>query len=212
MSQALRDGEGNYVINGKKYASVTTILGEMLPKPELDAWKERNENWPTLTRHARIYGTIMHMRLQDMVSDIPPDVPSEMPYQQWPKDIEEELDKRIYQWEKLGLVMGKPNMVEHTVVIHEAKSAGTLDWFGPIDGMKTVLDWKSSKRPYKSHRMQLGAYFLGLLAEGKIAEWGMIPYVRRDRVILVEMTPDEMYEEGQKFLEIAAKFYMDRTR
>ena len=215
MSQSLRDNEGNYLINGRKYKSVTTILKEEFPKIALDAWKERTPDWPVKAREARIYGTFMHMQLQSMVSPIPPEMPAELPWTEWPEDIAEELEARVAQWEALGLEMGQPCLVEHTVVIEDfddahklvAASAGTLDYWGKIDGMKTLLDWKSSKRPQKSHRIQMGAYYLGALREGIEVEWGMIPYVRRNGVQIIELTPDEMKEEGERFLELARKSY-----
>ncbi len=52
MSQSLRDNEGNYLINGRKYKSVTTILKEEFPKIALDAWKERTPDWPVKARPA----------------------------------------------------------------------------------------------------------------------------------------------------------------
>ena len=89
-----------------------------------------------------------------------------------------------------------------------AASAGTWDFWGPVDGMKTILDWKSSKRPQKSHRIQLGAYYIGAMQAGIEVEWGMIPYVRRNGVQIVELSPDDMKEEGEKFLELARKSYL----
>jgi len=218
MSQSLRDKAGNYLINGKKYKSVTTILKEEFPKVALDAWKERTPDWPIKARHAQIYGTFMHMQLQTLVADIPPELPTYMPMSEWPEDIAEELEERMDRWMELGLVLGKPNLIEHTTVIEEfndsgkmiAASAGTWDFWGPVDRVITILDWKSSKRPQKSHEIQLGAYYLGAVAEGLEIEMGMIPYVRRNEVQLVELSREELIEQGEKFLELARKSY-ERT-
>ena len=213
MSQALRDYAGNYHIRGKSYKSITTILKEECPKVALDNWKERTPDWPVKARKAAIYGTFMHLQLQHLYADIPPDVPSEMPMEDWPDDMAEELEGRMESWLALGLQFEKPNMIEHTVVVEQhnelgdVMAAGTWDYWGKVDGMKTILDWKSSKNPQKSHRLQMGAYYLGALAEGYEVEWGMIPYVHKNNVTLVEMQPDELYEAGEKFLEIARKSY-----
>jgi hypothetical protein len=205
VPQSQRDNEGNYWINGKKHASVTTIINKMLPKEALNEWKNRTPNWPEIGRKARIYGLLMHQAIQNQISPIPVEMP-EVPFWEWPEDAKDELEGRLEQWEKLGLVMEQPGLVEHTVVIPKAMSAGTLDWFGPTDGTLTLADFKSSAKPQKTHRIQMGAYFIGLIAEGKYAEWGQIIYLRKDSAEIVEMSQDEMYKEGEKFLDIAMKF------
>ena len=103
MSQALRDKAGNYRINGKTYKSVTTIIKEQCPHIGLDTWKERNPDWPVKLKHAGIYGTLMHLQIQSQYTDLQLEVPHEMPYYKWPKDIEDELEGRMQQWLKLDL-------------------------------------------------------------------------------------------------------------
>ena len=106
------------------------------------------------------------------------------------------------------------NLMEHTVVIEShdelgnVMAAGTLDYKGKVDGTDTLLDWKSSKRPQESHKIQMGAYYLGLVAEHRAPEWGIIAYIRKNSAQLVEMTPEEMQEAGEKFLSIARKAFL----
>lgn len=215
VGQELRDRAGNYIIGGRKYKSVTTILKEEFPKVALDAWKERTPDWPIKAREAQIYGTLMHMQLQATVSPIPPEMPAYIPYDEWPSDIAEELEGRMESWLKLGFNLGTPNLIEHTTVVEEfddsgrmiAASAGTWDYWGKVDGVLTILDWKSSKRPQKSHEIQLGAYYLGATREGIEVEMGMIPYVRKNEVKLVELSLDELKERGEDFLVLARKSY-----
>lgn len=215
MSQALRDKEGNYIFGGRKYRSVTTIIHEEYPHSELETWKEKTPNWPEYTRKARIYGIMMHVQLQSTIADIPVDLPCELPYWEWPEDLEEELIGRMEQWKKLELKLEKPNLIEHTVKIEsfdnsgklEVASAGTWDYWGAVDGVKEILDWKSSKRPYKAHRIQMGAYYLGATQEGIEVEMAVIPYIRRNSAELVELSIEELKEEGENFLELARKSY-----
>jgi CRISPR/Cas system-associated exonuclease Cas4 (RecB family) len=216
MSQALRDKQGNYIINGIKHKSVTTIIHEEFPRAELDAWKERTPDWPEYSRKARIYGIFMHMQLQGLVSDIPVEVPDYLPFWEWPEDMEEELQGRIEQWEALNLVLGKPNLIEHTIAIKEydddgnltVASAGTWDFWGKVDGITALLDWKSSKRPQKAHRLQAGAYYIGALQAGLEVEKFVIPYIRKNNAQIVELMPEELEEEGEKFLELARRAYI----
>ena len=216
MSQAQRDYEGNYNINGKKYKSITTVIKEECSHMALDVWKERTPNWPMIGRKARIYGTLMHLQFQQRLSDIRMDLPCEIEYEDWAEDpdICAELEGRMEQWLKLDIKMEKTNLMEHTIVIErhddkgDVQSAGTLDYYGPADGMMTLLDWKSSKRPQKSHKIQLSAYYLGLIAEGRKVDFGIIAYVRKGSAELVEMTPEEMQDGGEKFLDLARKSYI----
>jgi CRISPR/Cas system-associated exonuclease Cas4 (RecB family) len=210
MSQAQRDKEGNYVFGGKKYRSVTTIIHDECPHMSLDVWKERTPDWPTKTRHAQITGTFMHIQLQSLTAKIPMDVPSYMPMEEWPEDILDELEGRMEQWKALGLKLEDPELQEHTTILAEdgVAAAGTWDRWGMVDGMKTMLDWKSSKQPQKSHKIQMGAYYLGAIREGIEVEWGIIAYVRKTSAELVEMSPNEMQKAGDKFLELARKSYI----
>lgn len=214
MSQELRDELGNYHIGGKKYKSITTILKEEMPHMALDAWKERTPNWPSIGKKAAIYGTFMHMKIQELVTGTHPEVPKDFKLSEWcDMEMALELDDRVEQWMNLGLNIGTPNITEHTVVIERhdedgiVMAAGTLDYFGPVDGMVVIGDWKSSKRPQESHRIQLGAYYLGMLAEGKEAQEGQIWYIRRNNADIIELEKDELEEEGEKFLELGKRSY-----
>lgn len=207
--------DGYYRIGDKRYKSVTTIIKEEFPKMALDAWKERTPDWPVIMRKASIYGTFMHLQFQSLIATIPPEMPSKIPMDEWPEDLAEELECRMDNWLGLNLELGTPNLVEHTIVIEDfndskqliAGSAGTIDFYGPVDGLPSLLDWKSSKSPQKSHRIQMGAYYLGAKREGLEVEMGIIPYVNRKRAQLVELSEEELKEEGEKFLVLARKSY-----
>ena len=137
MSQELRDELGNYHIGGKKYKSITTILKEEMPHMALDAWKERTPNWPSIGKKAAIYGTFMHMKIQELVTGTHQEVPKNFKLSEWcDMEMAQELDDRVEQWLNLGLNIGTPNITEHTVVVERhdedgiVMAAGTLDYFG----------------------------------------------------------------------------------
>ena len=44
------------------------------------------------------------------------------------------------------------------LTVTDGKSAGTLDFVGEIDGVRTVVDFKSSKAIYPEYRYQIAAY------------------------------------------------------
>jgi hypothetical protein len=215
MGQELRDRNGNYTINGQTFPSMTKVLKAMCPKMALDNWKERTPNWKAIGSQAAVRGTLMHMKLQCTVSDILPDWPKQF---DWDTEIAtdpelwDELDGRLEQWLSIGLEIERPNLVEHTVYVDtktehgHARGAGTLDLYAKVDDVPVVLDWKSSKRPQKSHRYQVGGYAWGLRNEGYEVRGAMIPYIRRNSWEMVEMYDEELEEAIQGALKVMADY------
>lgn len=52
----------------------------------------------------------------------------------------------------------KPKLLEAELVSEIYKVGGTIDWYGEIDDVDTLLDYKTSKRFYESHFYQLAVY------------------------------------------------------
>lgn len=200
--------DGCYHIDGKQYPSVTTILGKMVNKDGLDGWKRRNLNWKEMRDAAALTGTLMHLRILQRYSDAQIELPGEMAILRWPDGLEEELDRRDAAWDELGLNITDAT-VERTVVIkeHGADSAGTLDMRATVEGFKSILDLKSSKKIYETHFLQLGAYALGSKAEGYDAERGYVVALRDGNFEVGELEKDELIECGTKYLDLARKYH-----
>jgi len=64
----------------------------------------------------------------------------------------------------------KTVLVETPLVSEVHKYGGTLDWYGIMDGKKTLLDWKTGSGFYEEHKMQLSANKTLLEEHGHVVE------------------------------------------
>ena len=61
-----------------------------------------------------------------------------------------------YQWEKTKKV--EPILCEHPLVSEKLGFGGTIDFYGLIDGVATLKDYKTAKAIYPEHLYQVAAY------------------------------------------------------
>lgn len=200
--------DGYYCTGGKRYPSVTTIIGAMASKGGLEQWKKKNKNWKELRDNAALTGTLMHLRILQAYSEAQIEMPGLAPIEMWTEDIFEELNMRMKSWNKLALRI-KNALVEHTIfiTIPGAEAAGSLDMRGEIEGFNAILDLKSSKRIYPSQRIQVGGYAVGSEEQGFYAERGFIVALRGDQIEIDEMEKDEMEEAKEAFIEMSKKYH-----
>lgn len=64
----------------------------------------------------------------------------------------------------------KTILVEEPLVSEVHRYGGTLDWYGIMDGKKTLLDWKTGSGFYEEHKMQLAANKALLEEHGYVVE------------------------------------------
>jgi len=204
---------GYYRINGKRYPSVTTILGKMISKDGLEFWKRKNRNWKELREDAAFNGTLMHQVILQKLSGTSIEMPERLLERKWTRATLAEMKAREHYWEELGIKAVKPIMVEHTLHIDDPyRVAGTADHWGRLeiggqDAGICVMDLKSSKKPQRTHELQIGAYALGLERERKKVETGVIPYVRSDSSEVVILEREELTDRGCAFLDVVRRFY-----
>jgi hypothetical protein len=146
---------------GDVVPSVTTLLG-MIPKPELEAWKERlgKEESTRITEEACRIGTTMHNSLEGYVSAYlqgRPNIP--------PENDEERLSLKLANEiifyaldEHLHEVWG----IEEALYC-ENIYAGRTDLIGVYRGKPAIIDYKSSRRwkadkYLEGYKMQIAAY------------------------------------------------------
>jgi hypothetical protein len=209
---------GYYRIGGKRYPSVTTILGKMIPKNGLEFWKRKNKNWKELREEAAFNGTLMHLVLLQKISGTKLEIQENLLEKKWTRTTIAEIKAREHYWNELGIKPTKPIMVEHTIHIDDpCRVAGTADHWGGMtiggqDAGLCVTDLKSSKKPQRTHELQIGAYVLGLEREGKKVDTGLIPYVREDSSELVILEREELTDRGYAFMDVARRFYQLEER
>lgn len=61
-----------------------------------------------------------------------------------------------FAWEKTRTV--KPILCEAQLVSHKHRFGGMVDFYGEIDGVKTLVDYKTSKALWPEHAYQVTAY------------------------------------------------------
>jgi hypothetical protein len=214
-----RDRSGFYNTPAGKLMSVTTILSNGIPKPNLVHWaawevaKSAVDNLPRLVRvrgqqqrdqavdwlrkaaetkrdTAANLGSAVHKAVECQILDQPAPEPTEEQRPFLAAFNQFVADWRP-QWESTELVVAHP----------EHGWAGTLDWLATLDGLGPALvlgDWKTGKGVYAEAALQLSAYIrakVGWMANGTEVE---VPAAAR--AVVVHLRPDKYPGRGYAVL------------
>jgi hypothetical protein len=176
-----RDGNHRYYVNGELTPSVTTIMGQVLAKPELMLWplnlaiKHLQEKLPNITtadleaaRQAHVQkrekgsttGTAVHYIVEKRLNT---------PYGQFIdiEDLPQEVALAALAFETWYRTI-QPGVVatEQVVYSKQHKYVGTYDSILRMDGKNYLCDLKTTnaakaapKGIYAEHYIQLGAYY-----------------------------------------------------
>lgn len=154
---------GRYYINpatGSSYDSVTTILKRHYDQSYLEEWKESvgKEKAEEISEFARNNGTSVHEIMEDFI-------------------FGRENKTKLSPFQKLPIKRTKEFLTEHLGIVYGAevrvfsdkmKAAGTFDLFGTIDGINTVIDYKTSKK--NKSRAEIPHYFTQASIYAKMIE------------------------------------------
>lgn len=108
--------------------------------------------------HDRIDRTLRSERGEGLVEDPPLEGAAGVGYAAWE------------QWRSTTTFV--PTLTERIVYSQEFGYAGTLDWFGTLNGAPTLGDWKTSSAIYPEAKMQVAAYAMAMIEMG-LADTGM---------------------------------------
>jgi len=170
---------------GEVLPSVTTIVGQ-LGKPFLITWANRmglrGINSDTYRDEMGVIGSLAHAMISSDLKGEKLDVSG---YTQ------EQLEKanncvRSYQKWK-GDKLLAPYVIETPMVSEEFQFGGTPDYFGLVDGIETILDYKTGA-VYKEAYIQTSAYYYLLKENGH-----EIP--KRITILGIPRTNDEKFQE-----------------
>ena len=168
-----------YNKDGSLLPGVTTILG-VLNKPALVPWANKlglqgievGKYVDILalvgtTAHAMI---LAHLKGEKFdVEGIPPDI----------VDRAENSFLSYLEWEKGHKV--KPIYCEKAFISEQLRFAGTVDFYGEIDGILTLKDFKTGKAIYDEHLYQVAAYqFLLVENDCKVDAVGILQIGRSE--------------------------------
>ena len=197
---------------GVYFPSVTTIIGATMPVPEgLAQWKIRSgAAGHQKMLDSQIIGTLAHYRILNKLSPSLLNPPNFSP-DDLPKGAIEKIDTCEIMWNALNLNIGHPRKIERLLYSKEHTFAGSPDMVAPIDNVYTLVDLKTSKDIYESHRLQMGGYY-DLL--GRTPEQCMLVSIHPDpyknpnlRASISHMTKEDLETYRERFLKLVKTFH-----
>lgn len=144
-----------YYFGGKKVPSVTTVLG-IVSKPYLLQWANNLGLKGTTIEENRAYitgiGQIVHSQIESVFRGENVDLRG---------FSEKQIKVSNGCFEKFALWSLEHDIISHGVEISMSseKYGGTLDAILTIDGVPTIVDWKTSMKMEKEYFSQLSAYY-----------------------------------------------------
>ena len=147
------DGRRYVTLDGNAYPSVTTILS-LVNKEKIMEWRNRvgAEKADAISHKAATRGTHVHSIIEKYVNN--EDTSDFLPHiKQSLENLKPLIDKHVTK------VFG----TEVPLYSNHLQAAGTCDAVVEWDGIPTIVDWKTSRRPKK--KKDIGNYFMQLAAK-----------------------------------------------
>ena len=198
----------SYTLEGKEVPSVTTILG-IINKPYLIRWANNlglhgkaisDEN-----KHTFGVGILLHAKIEGFLKDTKVDI---FGYTKEQKAIAEVCFKKFLRWKESKNI--KVIYVEKSFVSKRGYG-GTVDAFLEIEGVPTIIDWKTSKTISSDYYIQLSAYIQLLEDNGEEPKQVAILRTPKDDGIAeyVAFNAKEVKEAYFRVFESAMRLYND---
>jgi len=166
---------------------VTTVLNELGGDDYLVGWAnklglEGIDNRLYMTAAGRV-GTLAHDLIERQLDG------KEYSLKEWSEDEQERATYSVNAF--LAWKQGKtiePILVEHPMVSRKHKFGGKLDFYGIVDGVRTLWDIKSSRFIGLSHKCQVTAYSELLEENG---------FERPEKFMLIRVGREEQTAEAE---------------
>lgn len=167
FEDGLPDDEGNtkrrsYTVDGDRLPSVTTLLGVIDKSGPLMAWAvaetKAGRDYRATRDTAATRGTSVHDALEVLASKGTPPELADFPAE------DRGYVKALCRWWIDH--DPEPVLVEQIVASPTHRFAGKFDLVAEIQGMRHLIDLKTSKRVYDTHHLQIAAYRLALMECG----------------------------------------------
>ena len=180
---------------GKRYPSVTTVLGKMTDKSALEAWKKRvgEDEAARVSSRAATRGTNVHTMCENYV--LGNDIDTSMPHNMMMfNQIKKVLD------EKVDMIRA----TECTLFSDHLKLAGSCDLIADYDGRLSIIDYKTSAKLKRKDWIE--GYFLQASLYSYML-WEMTGILVKDIVIIIgvddSLESQIFVERPQRYLEKA---------
>ena len=171
--------------NGQRVPSVTTVLN-ILGKPALIQWAWQcgmdGKDWKAVRDSAGDIGTLVHYLIMCHLTEQEADTSE---YSAQAIDQAESCLIRFWDWEKQHDLKG---IIIETPLISEVFGyGGTPDWYGLLDDVPELLDFKTSKGIYTEFFYQLAGYERLLIEQGH--------EVKQARILRIGKETNDTFEE-----------------
>ena len=180
---------------GKRYPSVTTVLGKMMDKSALEAWRKRvgEDEAVRVSTRASTRGTNVHTMCENYV--LGHDIDTSMPHNMMMfNQIKKVLD------EKVDMVRA----TECTLFSDHLKLAGSCDLIANYDDRLSIIDYKTSAK--RKRKDWIEGYFLQASLYSYML-WEMTDILVKDIVIIIgvddSLESQIFVERPQRYLEKA---------
>jgi hypothetical protein len=142
--------------SGEKVPGATTVLGE-IAKPALIHWAWKlgieGKDYKVFRDELAEVGTLAHKMILAHLKD---ETLCQDDYTANQIGLAENCFLKYLEWERQHKI--EPISVEEPMVSETWRYGGTADFFGNIDGLLTVMDFKTGKGIYEDYWYQLAAY------------------------------------------------------
>jgi genome maintenance exonuclease 1 len=192
------DGKRHYVTpEGGKYKSVTTILDEKLDKTALLEWRKKvgEAEANRISTQAANRGTAIHNIAEHYLLNN-----ESFPKGSMPANIDTFRKLRPILDEHIGKIYG----LEYFLYSDTLKTAGATDCIAEFDGVNSIVDFKTARKPKKEEWIE--SYFLQATCYAMMAEERLglvIPQI----AILIAVD----HEEPQVFVKLKLE-YISKVR
>ena len=196
MAVSSVDGRRYYTLpDGTSYPSVTTVIGEYLPKEHLKEWKERvgEEEASKITTQASKRGNSVHELCEEYLRGnlTPKILMRAMPINvESFRKIQKELDKYI----------DEVNAIEYPAYSHKLRTAGRIDNASRWNKRNSIVDFKTSR--YLKDESYILGYFLQTTAYSMMIEEMLgLHFPQIVVVIAVDHEPVQIFVKERKDYE-----------
>lgn len=188
---------------GKEVPSATTIL-KLLNKPSLVKWANylgfKRTNTKDVVERASEIGTLTHNCIEALLTKERFEFPKEFDHHK--ESVMKRMNGFLNWYKEVELA---PKYIEKELVCDEF--GGTVDFFGELNSLNTVLDYKSSNKIYSSMFLQLGCYIYMLeTVHGERVDQAGIVHVSEKGTKVIMRTREQMQQYVEMFL-VLSKFF-----
>jgi len=180
------DGRRYLTLDGNAYPSVTTVLG-VLSRESIAEWRAKvgEEAANKISLKATTRGTAVHSIIEKYMNNEPDYAEGFLPHVvQSLHNLKPLIDKHVTK------VYGQ----EVPLYSDHLKLAGTCDAIVEWDGVPTIVDWKTSRRPKK--KANISSYFMQLAAYAVMWEERTGMPIQQTRIVMdVDDFHPVMYKE-----------------